>query len=331
MVIQKKANKITSLDTIVFYNGVSIEFKKVYNVEKERIAGRTAVCNLASVNLSKVNTKEDFERVVPIAVRMLDNVIDLNFYPLKKVKDTNLKTRAIGLGVMGEAQMLAEKYIIFGSEQHFEFIDEVMEMFSYNTIKSSMELAKERGFYPDFEGSSWSKGIFPMDISRYEQEELTSRCYKYDWESLRSCVKANGVRNGYMMAIAPTSSISILVGTTQAIEPVYKKKWFEENLSGLIPVVVPNLSVENYKYYVSAYDVEQTDIIKAAAIRQKWIDQGQSTNVFIKPENASGKYLNDLFMLAWKLGNKSTYYLRSKSPEAKNDVEDRSLECAGCQ
>ena len=327
----KKANKITSLDTIAFYDGFNIGFKKVYNVEKERIAGKTAVCNLASINLSKINTKEDFERVVPIAVRMLDNVIDLNFYPLKKVKDTNLKTRAIGLGVMGEAQMLAEKHIMFGSEQHFEFIDEVMEMFSYNTIKSSMELAKERGAYPDFKGSNWSKGIFPIDISKYEQEELTSRCYKYDWESLRSCVKANGVRNGYMMAIAPTSSISILVGTTQAIEPVYKKKWFEENLSGLIPVVVPNLSVENYKYYVSAYDVEQTDIIKAAAIRQKWIDQGQSTNVFIKPENASGKYLNDLFMLAWKLGNKSTYYLRSKSPEAKNDVEDRSLECAGCQ
>ncbi|MDK2062768.1 ribonucleoside-diphosphate reductase subunit alpha [Aliarcobacter butzleri] len=329
----KKANKITSLDTIVFFDGSNTGFKKVYNVEKERVPGRTAVCNLASVNLSKVNTKEDFERVVPIAVRMLDNVIDLNFYPLKKVKDTNLKTRAIGLGVMGEAQMLAEKNIMFGSEQHFDFIDDIMEMFSYNTIKASMKLAKERGVYPDFEGSSWSKGIMPHNKASIDTLNLTNqdRDSMYCWGDLIQEVKENGVRNGYMMAIAPTSSISILVGTTQAIEPVYKRKWFEENLSGLIPVVVPNLSVENYQYYVGAYDVEQTGIIKAAAIRQKWIDQGQSTNVFIKPENASGKYLNDLFMLAWKLGNKSTYYLRSKSPEAKNDVEDRSLECAGCQ
>ena len=134
-----------------------------------------------------------------------------------------------------------------------------------------------------------------------------------------------------MMAIAPTSSISILVGTTQAIEPVYKRKWFEENLSGLIPVVVPNLSPDTYQYYVPAYEVEQTDIIRAAAIRQRWIDQGQSTNIFANPEKTTGKVLNDIYVLAWKLGCKSTYYLRSKSPEAKNDVEDRSLECAGCQ
>ena len=139
------------------------------------------------------------------------------------------------------------------------------------------------------------------------------------------------MRNGYLMAIAPTSSISILVGTTQAIEPVYKKKWFEENLSGLIPVVVPNLSTETYQYYPSAYDVDQLDIIRAAAIRQKWIDQGQSTNIFINPEVTSGKRLNDIYMMAWRLGNKSTYYLRSRSPENKTDVEDRSMECSGCQ
>ncbi len=323
--ITKKANKVSALDSI---NG-----KKVFIVEKEKFDGDTAVCNLASVNLSRIHTKEDIERVVPIAVRMLDNVIDLNFYPLKKVKDTNLQSRSIGLGVMGEAQMLAEKQIMFGSQEHLNLIDELMEQFSYYTIKASSDLAVEKGSYPDFEGSNWSKGIMPFHHAKDEVYALTTRdcSNEPEWASLVAQIKRTGMRNGYLMAIAPTSSISILVGTTQAIEPVYKKKWFEENLSGLIPVVVPNLSPETYQYYPSAYDVNQLDIIKAAAIRQKWIDQGQSTNIFASPETTTGKTLNDIYMLAWKLGNKSTYYLRSKSPEAKVDVADRSLECSGCQ
>jgi ribonucleoside-diphosphate reductase alpha chain len=121
------------------------------------------------------------------------------------------------------------------------------------------------------------------------------------------------------------------VGTTQAIEPVYKRKWFEENLSGLIPVVVPKLSPETWHYYTPAFEIDQLQVIKAAAIRQKWIDQGQSTNIFMSLDKASGKYLHEIYTLAWKLGLKSTYYLRSQSPEAKNDVEDRSMECSGCQ
>ncbi|SKB73981.1 ribonucleoside-diphosphate reductase alpha chain [Malaciobacter marinus] len=323
---EKKANKITALDSI---NG-----KRVFIVEKEKIDGDTAVCNLASINLSKINTKEDIERVVPTAIRMLDNVIDLNFYPLRKVKATNLKTRSIGLGVMGEAQMLAEHQIMFGSEQHFKKIDSVMEAISYNAIKSSSKLAVEKGVYPAFDGSNWSKGIMPHDHAPQAVEALMNKDLfdgGYDWQELREEVKENGMRNGYLMAIAPTSSISILVGTTQAIEPVYKRKWYEENLSGLIPVVVPRLSPETWQYYIPAYEVEQTDIIKAAAIRQKWIDQGQSTNIFMSLDKASGKYLHEIYTLAWKLGLKSTYYLRSQSPEANNDVEDRSMECAGCQ
>ena len=319
----KTANKITSLDSI---NG-----KKVFIVDKERVDGRTAVCNLASINLSRINTKEDFERVIPIAVRMLDNVIDLNFYPLRKVKVTNLQSRAIGIGVMGEAQMLAERGLLFGTSAHFNFIDSIMEMVSYNTIKASSDLAIEKGIYPDFHGSKWSQGIMPMDCYKPEVNQLTSNELIYDWSELKQKVIRDGMRNGYLMAIAPTSSISILVGTTQAIEPVYKRKWFEENLSGLIPVVVPNLSPDTFQYYIPAYEVDQIDIIKAAAIRQKWIDQGQSTNIFMHADKASGKYLNDIYMTAWKLGNKSTYYLRSQSPEAKNDVEDRSMECSGCQ
>ncbi len=324
--ITKKANKISALDSI---NG-----KRVFIVDKEKIDGDTAVCNLASINLSRIYTKEDIERVVPIAIRMLDNVIDLNFYPLRKVKATNLKSRSIGLGVMGEAQMLAESKIIWGSSEHFKKVDSIMEAISYNAIKSSSEIGVEKGVYPTFEGSNWSKGIMPHDhtpqaVNAIVEKDLFDT--SYDWDELREKVKANGMRNGYLMAIAPTSSISILVGTTQAIEPVYKRKWYEENLSGLIPVVVPKLSPETWPYYIPAYEVNQLDLIKAAAVRQKWIDQGQSTNVFMSLDKASGKYLHEIYMLAWKLGLKSTYYLRSQSPEAVNDVEDRSMECSGCQ
>lgn len=324
--ITKKANKVTALDSI---NG-----KKIFIVEKQKIDGDTAVCNLASINLSRINTSEDIKRVVPIAVNMLDNVIDLNFYPLRKVKATNLKSRAIGLGVMGEAEMLASNKISWGSNEHFKKIDEIMEYISYNTILASSNLAIEKGSYPAFDGSNWSKGIMPHDHTPQAVNAIVNKDLfdnSCDWDFLREKVKKDGMRNGYLMAIAPTSSISILVGTTQAIEPVYKRKWFEENLSGLIPVVAPKLSPDTWSFYTPAFEIDQLQVVKAAAIRQKWIDQGQSTNIFMSLDKASGKYLHEIYTLAWKLGLKSTYYLRSQSPEAKNDVEDRSMECAGCQ
>jgi ribonucleoside-diphosphate reductase alpha chain len=322
----KKANKITALD--------SIDGKKIFIVEKEKIDGKTAVCNLASLNLSKINTKEDISRVIPIAVRMLDNVIDLNFYPLRKVKATNLQTRAIGLGIMGEAQMLAQAGITFGTQEHFKKIDYIMELISYNTILASSNLAVEKGIYPTFKGSKWSKGIMPCDHAPQSVNALVDRDLfdnNCDWTHLREVVKKQGMRNGYLMAIAPTSSISILVGTTQAIEPVFKRKWFEENMSGLIPVCAPKLSPETWEHYIPAYEVDQKNIVRAASIRQKWIDQGQSTNIFISLDKASGKYLHEIYTLAWQLGLKSTYYLRSQSPETSNDIEDRSIECLGCQ
>ncbi len=325
--VVKKAKKVTSID--------SIKGKKVFIAEKIKRDGKTAVCNLASINLSKINTKESIERVVPTAIRMLDNVIDLNFYPHKKVKDTNLSTRSIGLGVMGEAQMLAQEGIFWGSNEHFQKIDEVMEMISYNAINASSNLAIEKGKYPEFEGSNWSKGIFPIDVANEEAKKLVDRGgifgYIYDWNKLKEKVKSDGMRNGYLMAIAPTSSISILIGTTQAIEPIYKRKWFEENLSGLIAVVAPKMSAETWQYYTPAYELDQTLLIKAGAIRQKWIDQGQSLNIFITLDKASGKYLNDIYMLGWRLGLKSTYYLRSESPDSEKNIMDRSIECVSCQ
>ena len=326
---EKPAKKISTLD--------SIKGNKVYIVEKLKKDGKTAVCNLASINLSKVHTKEDIQRVVPTAIRMLDNVIDLNFYPHRKVKDTNLKSRSIGLGVMGEAQMLAEAKIFWGSDEHLSKIDTIMELISYEAINASSNLAIEKGIYADFEGSNWSKGIFPIDVASAKAKALTLREGLFDqsecdWDKLRQKVKKDGMRNGYLMAIAPTSSISILVGTTQTIEPVYKRKWFEQNLSGMIPVVVPNLSLETWQYYTPAYELDQKILIKAAAVRGKWIDQGQSLNIFLSLDKASGGYLNEIYQLAWELGIKSTYYLRSESPDSqKVNVADRSVECEGCQ
>ncbi|EAL0281293.1 ribonucleoside-diphosphate reductase subunit alpha [Campylobacter upsaliensis] len=326
---EKPAKKISTLDSI---NG-----QKVFIVEKFKNDGKTAVCNLASINLSKVHTKEDLARVVPIAIRMLDNVIDLNFYPHIKVKNTNLKSRAIGLGVMGEAQMLAENQIFWGSEEHFNKIDEIMECLSYEVILASSNLAIEKGSYPDFKGSKWSEGIFPIDVASEKAKALTLRDGLFaqsscDWDQLRQKVKNDGMRNGYLMAIAPTSSISILVGTTQTIEPVYKRKWFEQNLSGMIPVVVPNLNLETWQYYTPAYELDQKILVKAAAVRGKWIDQGQSLNIFLSLDKASGGYLNEIYTLAHELGVKSTYYLRSESPDSeKINVADRSIECEGCQ
>ncbi|WP_149711126.1 ribonucleoside-diphosphate reductase subunit alpha [Campylobacter concisus] len=329
--ITKKAKKLSALD--------SLKGKQIFIVEKESIEGKTAVCNLASINLSKINSKEDIERVVPIAIRMLDNVIDLNFYPHKKVKHTNLASRSIGLGVMGEAQMLAEKNVKWGSYEHLALIDSIMENISYNAIYASSNLAVEKGIYPKFEGSKWSKGIMPIDTANENAKALLNDkgglfdenvC---DWDKLREKVKRDGMRNGYLMAIAPTSSISILVGTTQTIEPVYKRKWFEHNLSGMIPNVVPNLSPDTWQFYTPAYELDQRILIKAGAIRQKWIDQGQSLNIFMSLDKASGGYLSEIYTLAWELGLKSTYYLRSESPDSEklNDVADRSIECEGCQ
>ena len=342
----KNAKQLNQLDTVIGFRNADDEECyteyleepfKIYCVEKQRIPGKTAVCNLASVNLFKVNTKEDIERVVPIAIRMLDNVINLNYYPVKKVKDTNLASRAIGLGSMGEATYLACNKIMFGSQEHLNKINQIFECISYNAIKASSALGREKGNYPDFIGSNWNNGIMPQDHSNHHVAELltmdTAVYSRNEWDQLREEASKN-MRNGYLMAIAPTSSISILVGVSQGNEPIYKRKWYEENLSGLIPVVVKNLNPDTWGYYTPAFEVDQLSIIKVAAVRQKWIDQGQSTNIFMSLDKASGKYLHEIYTLAWKLGLKSTYYLRSQSPDAKKaemDVVDRSVECSGCQ
>nr|XP_019575495.1 PREDICTED: uncharacterized protein LOC109439651 [Rhinolophus sinicus] len=217
--------------------------------------GLVAVCNLGSINLSKVNTDEDLKRVIPIAVRMLDNVIDLNMYPIKSAEVTNECTRAIGLGIMGEAEMIASKKIHWASKEHIQCLERIMESFSYYTILSSVRLAKEKGIYFGFKGSKWQKGVLPADHYLKTYGVINKRKYReqHDWDFLKAEIGLYGIRNGYLMAIAPTSSISILTNTTQSIEPIYKLKWYEENLSGLIPVTVPNLNLDTIEYYKPAY------------------------------------------------------------------------------
>lgn len=290
---EKRAKNVELWDTV--------DGCKIVDIREYRSEGMTAICNLASVNLSQMTMypKDVFFRKVGYAIRMLDNVIDINLYPSKKIRDTAMSTRAVGLGVMGEAEDIANRRIHFGSKEHEEYIEKYYGWLEEASIKASEDLAIEKGAYPLYEGS--------------------------DWE--------NPMRNGYINAIAPTSSISILVGTTSCFEPVFNRSWYEENLSGMTPVTAPNLDIENYEFYRPAYDVSQTKSVEMNALRTKHIDQGTSFNVFVKPENLTHvKQLAQLYRLAWMTGQKSVYYVRSEAP-SQDEIEaiDRSQECTGCQ
>jgi ribonucleoside-diphosphate reductase alpha chain len=321
--VRKKADKLTTTD---FYEG-----SRILYVEHQPYDDEIAVCNLGSINLSKIHTEEDIKRVTKVLVRMLDNVIDLNYYPVEAARIHNQKTRGIGLGVMGEAHLLAKKQIMYGSKEHLEYIDELYENISYYTYEASIELAKEKGRFPLYDKSEYAKGIMPVDTIN-ENILKVSNVRKKDWNGLKKKMQEYGLRNGYLMAIPPTSSISIIVGTTPSIEPVFKRKWIESNLSGEIPVTAPDISADTWQYYVSAYDVDKKSVVYAAAIRQKWIDQGQSLNIYMKLDEVSGKLLNEIYTLGAEIGIKSFYYLRSQSPEQlQEEVREGEVGCLGCE
>lgn len=254
---------------------------------------KTILCNLASLNLSKVYTKEDLERVVPIVCRMLDNVIDLSTYPIPGTEEVQKRTRAVGLGIAGEGELIANKQIIYGSKEHLEFIDELYANIAYYSDKTSKELAVERG--------PWKEG-----------EEH---------------------RNAYRRALAPTSSISVIMGTTAMHEGAFDKVWIEETKMGNVKMIAPNINPDNFAFYVSPYDVNQQDAIKATAIRQKYTDQGISHNIYFRPEKTNGKEVFDTLILAWKLGLKSTYYLRSESKKVTKEpaIKTTKIACVGCE
>ncbi|MCW8407704.1 ribonucleoside-diphosphate reductase subunit alpha [Legionella sp. PATHC035] len=332
------------------------------NTSEEEIA----VCNLGSINLpahikkGKLDT-EKLKRTIRTAIRMLDNVIDINYYSVPQARNSNLKHRPIGLGLMGFQDALYELKIDYASPEAVEFADSSMELISYYAIEASCDLAKERGSYSSYEGSLWSKGILPIDSINLLQQARSKyleqdRSQRLDWESLRIKVRTQGMRNSNVMAIAPTATISNICGVSQSIEPTYQNLYVKSNLSGEFTVVNPYLvadlkalnlwdevMVNDLKYfngsvqpisripaelkqrYATSFEIDPIWLVDAASRRQKWIDQAQSLNIYMA--QPSGKKLDQLYMHAWIRGLKTTYYLRSlgASNAEKSTVTDGAL------
>ncbi|MGJ7907045.1 ribonucleoside-diphosphate reductase subunit alpha [Actinopolyspora sp. H202] len=327
------------------------------NTDRDEVA----VCNLGSINLANHVTadgidRERLERTTRTAVRMLDNVIDINFYTIPEARDSNLRHRPVGLGVMGLTDALFRRRIPMSSQRAVEFADRSMEEISYHAISASSELAAERGRYESFEGSLWSRGILPLDsleLLRRERDgdvELSSSS-TLDWQSLREKVRLRGMRNSNVMAIAPTATISNICGVGQSVEPLYRNLYVKSNMSGDFTVINPHLvddlkraglwdrrMVADLKYYdgalgsieripeelkelyATAFEIDSDWLIEAAARRQKWIDQAQSLNLYLA--RPSGRELDRQYRNAWRKGLKTTYYLRSSSA---SDVEKSTL------
>jgi ribonucleoside-diphosphate reductase alpha chain len=291
-------------------------------VIRKKKVGHFPVCNLASINLGKVNKKEDFEEVMPILVRMLDNVITFQMYPIEDAKVYNSNFRSIGIGVSNYHYLLAKNRIHWESEEHLKFADKLFEMIAFYTLKASVELAKEKGKYPFFDGSDWSKGIIFGKTKEQLMEETRKNGNNLPWDELVEEIKKYGLRNGNFLALMPTGSTSLIIGTTASIDPVFDLYYKEENLSGILPRVMPEANKLSL-YYKNAYMINQEWSIKAAGIRQKWIDQSQSFNLYIDPRFIDGPTLSKYYILAWENGLKTVYYLRSKS---LSDIE----ECESC-
>ncbi|MFT5548236.1 MAG: ribonucleoside-diphosphate reductase alpha chain [Candidatus Azotimanducaceae bacterium] len=324
-----------------------------------------AVCNLGSVNLPQhIDEKglnlEKLEKTINTAMRMLDNVIDYNYYSVPQARTSNLRHRPVGLGIMGFQDALYKQHISYSSEQAIEFADESMEAVSYYTIQASTHLAEERGTYSSYPGSLWSQGILPIDSiadlkaarGDYLQQDDSS---KMNWDSLRQRVMTVGMRNSNTMAIAPTATISNICGVSQSIEPIYQNLYVKSNLSGEFTVINPYLvedlkshglwddvMINDLKYYdgsvqsidrvpnalkqlyKTAFEIDSGWLVEAGSRRQKWIDQGQSLNLYMA--EPSGKKLDNLYKLAWVRGLKTTYYLRSLGATAAEKAGNREDE-----
>ncbi|MBH1971611.1 ribonucleoside-diphosphate reductase subunit alpha [Moraxellaceae bacterium AER2_44_116] len=339
------------------------------NTSKDEIA----VCNLGSINLVNHVTPNGLdvaklERTVKTAVRMLDNVIDINYYAVPQAKNSNLRHRPVGLGIMGFQDALYILNTPYSSDAAVKFADNSMEVISYFAIAASSQLAKERGSYSTFDGSLWSQGVLPIDSLQKVIEHRGERYIQVDtsetldWASLRHTVQTQGMRNSNVMAIAPTATISNICGVAQSIEPTYQNLYVKSNLSGEFTVVNPYLvnalkarglwdsvMVNDLKYYngsvqdiervpedlkalfATAFEVEPRWIVEAASRRQKWIDQAQSLNLYIS--HASGKKLDITYRMAWFRGLKTTYYLRAIGATAaeKSTISDGALNAVKTQ
>lgn len=290
--------------------------------------GDFVVCNLASLSLGRLPVEDDetMGHVIETAVRALDNVIDLNFYALPYARITNHRYRSIGLGVSGYHHMLARRGISWESEDHLAFADEVFERINYHAIRASERLAEERGAYGLFEGSDWQTGAYfakrgYCSLSGEVAEVREGAMGSERWGELAEAVARNGVRNAYLLAIAPTSSTSILSGTTPGIDPIMRKFFLEEKKGSMLPRVAPELSPRTYWYYKPAHYIEQTWSVRAAGVRQRHIDQAQSMNLYITNDYTLRQVFR-LYLEAWHRGVKTIYYVRSKSLEVE--------ECESC-
>ena len=285
-------------------------------------AGDFVVCNLSSINLGKAVTEQVLERLIPIQVRMLDNVIDLNTIDVKQATITNKKYRAIGLGTFGWHHLLAKEGIAWESDEAVEVADSLYEKIAYLTIKASNDLAKEKGAYPLFEGSDWQTGEY-FEQRGYLDEAWSNPDEKTVlWAELMHDVAEFGIRNGYLMAVAPNASTSVIAGSTASIDPIFKPLFYEEKKDYKLPIVAPELDHNTYNIYRrSAYILDQRWSVKQNAARQRHVDQAISFNIYV-PNTIKARTLLDLHLQAWSDGFKTTYYVRSTA----NDVE----ECEWC-
>lgn len=320
---RKNANKhegmiySSNLCSEITQNQSATEFESV-KLEDDIIVTRSkpgdfVVCNLSSINLGRAVPANVLERLITIQVRMLDNVIDINKLPIVQAKRTNLRYRSIGLGTFGWHHLLALKNIAWETDEAVSYADELYEKVAYLTISASMELSKEKGSYPLFEGSDWDTGKYFED-----------RGYTGDskWDILSKEVHQNGLRNGYLMAVAPNSSTSVIAGSTASIDPIFKPFYHEEKKDFKLPVIAPDLDHNTYDIYrKSAYIVDQRWSIKQNAARQRHIDQSISFNYYV-PNNIKASVLLDLHVQAWRSGMKTSYYTRSTA----SDIE----ECEWC-
>lgn len=293
-------------------NEVQLENGETVVITKTR-PGDFVVCNLASLSLGNipVEDSEYLSEITKNAMRALDNVIDLNFFPLAYAEINSKKTRAVGLGVSGYHHMLAKRAIDWESQNHLDFADKVFEIINYAAIEASCENAKEKGSCEYFAGSDWQTGAY------FQKRNYTSE----KWQALAEKVKKNGMRNAYLLAVAPTSSTSILAGTTPGIDPLMKRWFFEEKKGYMLTRTAPELGPKTWWYYKNAHLIDQSWSVRACGIRQRHIDQAQSMNLYITNEYTMKQVL-DLYILAWECGVKTVYYVRSKSLE----IED----CESC-
>ena len=298
---------------------LALEESEIVEVDGEKIVvdrsrpGDFVVCNLASLSLGNldIHDNEHLRHVIKVIVRALDNVIDLNFYPIPYAKITNRSYRPIGLGVSGYHHMLVKNDLRFESEEHLAFVDQLFEKINYYAIEASKDLAHEKGSYAYFKGSDWQTGDY-FNLRSYKSEA---------WLKLADEVKEKGMRNAYLLAIAPTSSTSIIAGTSAGVDPIMNKYFLEEKKGSMIARVAPDLNAKTFWLYKNAHNIDQNYVVRSAGIRQRHIDQAQSVNLYITNDYTMRQIL-DLYIKAFECGVKSIYYVRSKSLEVE--------ECESC-